>query len=47
MTVKELREFLEGLKDDKEIIVECNGKYLDIAKIRNSHVTNEIILETK
>lgn len=47
MTVKELKEILENVRDDREVVIVINGKEFTLADARKTKCTNEIRFNVK
>jgi hypothetical protein len=45
MTVKELKELLNTMKDDQEVIANVNGRYFTITEVESNFSTNEAIIK--
>ena len=47
MTVKELKEILNTMQDDREIVAELNGRYYEVDGAHRTKSTNELLLYLK
>lgn len=46
MTVKELKELIAHMSDEKEVVIYLdNRKELNILEVRNNFTTNEVIID--